>query len=503
MCYLAKHKTCRRLLFFLGGVVPLNTFAADGLGFPGANAVVFSVFVSCAILLLGFLILLKRMRKRLSNTARALAEYETSLRLMNDNLTDFTVFELACLPDGSFSFRRLGKGCEQVLGLDRDQTKDDAKLAFERLYEADIPILRETFRRALESPDPANLEIRALDASGKPRWLRISAVPHLESGTLVWNGFVLDITDCKNTGDALAEETRNFQNLFETIDDLLLVWDLDGNLLHTNRAVGRRLGYAYGELGDMGLFDLYPEPLRAEARQLMALMETEQTTTCNLPLLQKDGETIPAEMNVFQGLWKNKKAFFGVVRDVANRQQAETALLESQKMMQLIMNTVPLSIFWKDKDSVYLGCNKAFVRECGCATFGDVIGKTPADLFDAETAKSLIDCDQRIIAANQPLFNALQPHSLPDGGMGWRETNKIPLHDEEGRAIGILGVWRDVTEQNHAERRLKNTLEDMERFNQLMRGRERRTLELKGEINRLLQKLGQPAKYQTATDKQA
>ena len=479
--------------------MPLNALAAGGPDAFGASV----LFVPFAILLLGLLILQERMRKRLSNTTRALAEYETSLRLIDDNLTDFTVFELACLPDGSFSFRRLGKGYEHVLGLDRDQTMNDARLAFERLYEADIPTLKETCRRAWENPVPATLEIRALDASGNPRWMRISAVSRLESGTLVWNGFMQDITDCKNTGDALAEETRNFQNLFETIDDLLLVWDLDGNLLHTNRAVGHRLGYAYGELGDMSLFDLYPEPLRAEARQLMALMQTEQTTTCSLPLLQKDGESIPAEMNIFQGLWKNRKAIFGVVRDVANRQQAESALLESQKMMQLIMNTVSLSVFWKDKDSVYLGCNKAFVRECGRATLGDVVGKTPTDLFDAETAESLVESDQRIIATNQPLFNALQSHPLPDGGMGWRESNMIPLHDEEGRVTGVLGVWRDVTERIRAERRLKHTLEDVERFNQLMRGRERRTLELKGEINRLLQELGQPAKYKTATDKQA
>ena len=64
----------------------------------------------------------------------------------------------------------------------------------------------------------------------------------------------------------------------------------------------------------------------------------------------------------------------------------------------------------------------------------------------------------------------------------------------------MLGVWRDVTEQNHAKERLKRTLEDMERFNQLMRGRERRTLELKGEINQLLKQLEQPPKYKTTTD---
>ena len=57
----------------------------------------------------------------------------------------------------------------------------------------------------------------------------------------------------------------------------------------------------------------------------------------------------------------------------------------------------------------------------------------------------------------------------------------------------------DTSEQNKAEERLKRTLEDMERFNQLMRGRERRTLELKDEINDLLLELGRDRKYRTTS----
>ena len=169
-------------------------------------------------------------------------------------------------------------------------------------------------------------------------------------------------------------------------------------------------------------------------------------------------------------------------------------------MLQLIMNTIPMSVFWKDKDSVYLGCNETFIKECNLTTADDVIGKNPADLFDPEIAKNLIARDQQVINTNQPLVNALHSYTLSDGSVGWRETNKIPLHDDEGKAVGILGVWRDITEQNRSEERLKRTLEDMERFNHLMRGRERRTLELKAEINRLLKDLGRHIKYRTTTD---
>lgn len=250
----------------------------------------------------------------------------------------------------------------------------------------------------------------------------------------------------------------------------------------------------------MSLPELYPAQLRSEAYQIIALMQSEPSSTCSLPLQMKSGGTISAEMNLFQGSWKNRKAIFGIARDTTQRRQTEAALHESQQMLQLIMDTIPMSVFWKDIDSAYLGCNKAFTQECGVDHVDEILGKTPTDLFGPEISSVLIAHDQQVISTNQPMFNVLHSHSRADGSLGWRETSKIPLHNEEGQVVGVLDVWRDVTEQNLGEERLKRTLEDMERFNQLMRGRERRTLELKGEVNCLLEELGRQIKYQTTMD---
>ena len=501
------HKSYRPLLacfLCLGAVSPRDTLAAGDSGgyldYLGSDAIIISIFVSSIALLLGFLIHLQQMRKNLSKKNSALEKSEKHIRLMGDNLPNITIFQLECSPSNGFSFRYLGRGYEHVTGIDRDRVMHDAKLAFDHLYEADIPSLKKVHRLAEETLEPTDLDIRVLDISGNRKWLRISAVPHREDDVLVWDGVMQDISDSKNIEGALVEEKRNFENLFETIDDLLLVCDMNGNLLHANLSVELRLEYSEKELGEMGLFDLYPEHLRTEVYQIIAVMQSEQSTTCDLPLQMKNGDTIPVEMNIFQGSWKNRKAIFGIARDTTHRRQTETALRESQQMLQLIMDTIPMSVFWKDKDSAYLGCNKAFIEECGFGDVNDVVGKTPYDLFDQETAATLIARDQQVITTNQPLFNVLHPHPRPDGSTGWRETSKFPLHNEDEQAVGVLGVWRDVTEQSHAEERLKRTLEDMERFNQLMRGRERRTLELKAEINHLLEELGRQIKYQTTTD---
>lgn len=485
-----------------GAGAPLDVLASGEGAFSHleTDAVIIAILLSNMVMLLGFLIRLNQMRGSLSRKARALETNEKHLQLMGDNLPNVAIFQLVCAPGRQFSFNYLSKGYARALGMNRDAVMKDAMLAFDHVYEADIPALQHAYEEAEARLSPADLEIRVLDMDGNLRWFRIRAVPHREPEGLVWDGFMQDVSDNKAIECALLEEKRNFQNLFETIDDFLLVCDMEGQLLHANPSVERRLNYSREELRGMSVFELYPESSRAEAYRIVAAMQTEESTSCAIPLQTKSGKTIPVDMNIFQGTWKNTRAIFGVARDVAGRQSTENALRESQQMLKLIMNTIPMAVFWKDKDSIYLGCNQTFVKECGLTGVEDVVGKTPYDLFDRETAEKIIADDQQVISSNQPKLNFTHALTERDGSVGWREASKIPLRDGENRAVGVLGVWRDITEKNRAEERLKRTLEDMERFNQLMRGRERRTLELKAEINTLLKELGKPIKYRTTTD---
>ncbi|VGO22006.1 PAS domain-containing protein [Pontiella sulfatireligans] len=480
--------------------VPFLGNLAGDLSHLASDTVIITILSATTLLLFGVLCRLRQLRIALERKSVALEKSERHIRLMGDNLPNVTVFQLERSEEGHFSFSYLSHGYERALGFSRDLAVENAEYVFENVYEADIPLLQEACLRAQNNLQPTGIEIRVLDVTGELKWLHISAVPHREKESLVWDGFMQDFSVTKRAEDALLEENRNFQNLFETIDDFLLICDTNGNLIHANPSVEKRLGYTGDALRSMSIFELYPEDARAEAYRMIARMQNERSGGSNLPLQTNNGRTIPVEMNMFQGSWKNKKAIFGVARDVANRQRTENALRESQQMLQLIMDTIPMSVFWKDKDSVYLGCNQTFIGECGLENVQDVVGKNPFDLFSKTLAEGVIARDQHVTSSNQPLFNSQYSHTRPDGSIGWRSATIIPLRNDTDEPSGVLGVWQDVTEQNLAEERLKRTLEDMERFNQLMRGRERRTLELKEEINRLLTELEQPKKYRTTTE---
>jgi PAS domain S-box-containing protein len=465
-----------------------------------SDTVLIAILSSAILLLLGVLIRLRQYRSSLERESRELKKSESHLRLMGDNLPSMTIFQLFYTSEGLFRFSFMSKGYERILGFSCHDAQTDAQAVFDQVYEADIPALRQAFLRGKDELGSADLEIRALDANGSLKWLRINAFPHRDADTLVWDGFMQDISILKNNEAAIGEENRNFQNLFHTIDDFLLICDMDGRILHTNPAVEDRLEYTRAELDSMSLFELYPRESRAEAYRVVARMQSERSLISGLPLQAKNGAIIAVETNTFQGTWKNKQALFGVARDIGRRQQTENALRESQRMLQLIIDTIPMSVFWKDLDSVYQGCNSTFVTECGLNSADQVVGKTPADLFDAAQAVKVMARDQNVSSTNQAQLNLTESHTRPDGGIGWREISLIPLRDGDERAAGVLGVWRDVSEKNQAEERLKRTLEDMERFNHLMRGRERRTLELKTEINQLLKLLGQVPKYENTME---
>ena len=484
-----------------GAAIPFGLLLPVGSGFAFTEYPVSIILGLLLVLLIGLLLYLRRIRVALEQESAALKKSENHLRILGDNLQEITIFQLTYdLSGGSFRFSFMGAGCEQVLGIRNTRIMDDAQIVLDHVYEEDIPLLQRAFRKASEHLEATPLEIRMLDAVGNHRWVLVSAIPQRVNQQLVWDGFMQDITESKETEQSLSEESRNFQNLFETIDDFLVVCDTDGRLLHTNPSLAKRLGYSRQELDGMNLSTLYPEERQSEVKRIIAQLHSATSASCDLPLQIKTGPRIPVEMNLFQGAWKNQKAIFGVARDIARHQQTESALRESQKMLQLIIDTIPMSIFWKDKDSVYLGCNKAFIEECGLITLDEVVGKTPFDLFDASTAKTIIERDQSVINTNQAQFSLSESYARTDGSMAWREISLIPLRDERGHAVGVLGVWQDVTERNRAEERLKRTLDDMERFNQLMRGRERRTLELKDEINELLLELGRSKKYRTTTE---
>jgi len=145
----------------------------------------------------------------------------------------------------------------------------------------------------------------------------------------------------------------------------------------------------------------------------------------------------------------------GVIRDVTERKKVEIELLESKQFLQLVLDTFPLFVFWKDRQSVYLGCNQNFAVSAGLNSSSEIVGKTDYEMPWANIeADSYRSDDRQVITSGKPKLNIIETQYQENGQMIWLETNKIPLRDLHGEVIGVLGTYQDISDRKLAEANL-------------------------------------------------
>jgi PAS domain S-box-containing protein/putative nucleotidyltransferase with HDIG domain len=145
--------------------------------------------------------------------------------------------------------------------------------------------------------------------------------------------------------------------------------------------------------------------------------------------------------------------------EINQRQQTQNELFRSEEMLRVILDNIPQRIFWKGKNSLYLGCNKAFARDKGFESPLEICGKNDFDLSYWENAALNQSEDQIIIQTGRPKLNYEEEQLKPDGSMQWLRKDKLPLKDRQGNVIGILGTYEDITEQKQAEKVQNLTLQ--------------------------------------------
>lgn len=137
-----------------------------------------------------------------------------------------------------------------------------------------------------------------------------------------------------------------------------------------------------------------------------------------------------------------------------NITQIQKFWLESDFVFELLKQ-IPASVFWKDRNSVYLGCNDIFAHSLGLSSPEEVIGKTDYDLpTTKEESDAFRTDDKHVIKTKQPKLNIEEYQTLPDGRRVTLLTNKVPLLDKQNNVMGILGIYHDITERKKNEAEL-------------------------------------------------
>jgi PAS domain S-box-containing protein len=322
-----------------------------------------------------------------------------------------------------------------------------------------LPTMEDTLYGVLASGQPAFTEDFFVLPPNHAAWLDNRLIPLIDEQGRVSAvlGISRDITDRRMADDILRQSEEHYRMLLESLPEPVVV-HAGGIILFHNSAAASLFGAASTqELTGRQFLDLaHPASQASVLERIHTLMhERRPIPLREQTLLRLDGSCFYAEVQGIPIDYMGSPAAQIVLHDITARRQAEQEMKASRHMLRTVLDAVPQRIFWKDRDSRYLGCNIPFALDIGFSDPAQVAGLSDDDLPWRERAAALRQDDQEIVHTGIARLDYEESAVMLDGKLHWHHTSKMPLHDPEGGVIGILGTYEDITARKQAEERLR------------------------------------------------
>src|SRR5262249_49433053 len=132
-------------------------------------------------------------------------------------------------------------------------------------------------------------------------------------------------------------------------------------------------------------------------------------------------------------------------------------LSDERNLLRTLTDHLPGPVFVKDTQSRFVTCNAATLRSLGAQSLEEVVGKTDLDFLDRAQV-------ERFFADEQEVFRTGERRRDRGEQMGtaaprWLLTTKVPLRDQHGALVGLVGISHDITDRKRAETERDQLLE--------------------------------------------
>jgi PAS domain S-box-containing protein len=259
------------------------------------------------------------------------------------------------------------------------------------------------------------------------------------------------ITERKQAEAALRHSRETLRALIDATPAGVMLLDTQGIILAANKELAQKLGTTIKEMVGTCLFDYLSSALALVRQNRWA-----EIKRCRQPLCFEDnhaGRTFDIYVHPIFSPTGELTGFAVLSVDITARKQAEEALAQQSRFLQLLIDTIPTPVFYKDEQERYLGCNKGFLEYHGL-TKEEILGKT----VDCLPAKDLVE---KYRQKDLELFRnpGVQVHEnamqLPDGSEREVVFNKATFLKADGAVGGLIGVITDITELKQAQKELR------------------------------------------------
>lgn len=262
---------------------------------------------------------------------------------------------------------------------------------------------------------------------------------------------------------AFRESEARFRAFLDNAPYLAFIKALDGRYLYTNRRFQEAFGLDQQSVLGKTDTELFPRD-QADHFRANDLLVLESGTAMEFEerSLYRDGVHINlvVKFPLRDGSGRTY-ATGGIVIDITDRKKAEDELRRSQSFTTSVVDNLPNMVFVKDvKDLRFVRLNKAGERLLGYSE-RELLGKNDYDFFPKTEAVYFTSKDREVLATGQLLDIPEEPINTRDGTIRFLHTKKIPITDQEGKPVYLLGISEDITERKQVEMELLHNQETL------------------------------------------
>lgn len=419
-------------------------------------------------------------------------------RLSRGTQIDSDIFKLAfetspigvalVSPDGTF--QEINPALSQMFGyaVTTLKKKTFQELTYPEDLEKDLALLKKTLKGDIET---YQMNKRYVHKDKHIIWARLSLAAIRDEGgeVRVFVSQIADISESVEYERELELQKNEYQALTENTSDMISKHKADGTYTYVNPACKELLGYLPQEMVGSNAYDYFhPGDLVRIRSHHQKNREKEglNDEPIDYRLRRKDGSFVWVQTRS-RGILSGGKlvSIIAVTRDMEKTVKEMKIIEEKERKYRLLLNNLPLRVFYKNRKSIYQSCNATYANDLGIDP-EKIVGRSDADFFPPQYVKKFQADDARVVQTGERF------EDIEDYVVGKKEmrihTIKVPI-TENNSIIGLLGIFWDISQEDILQKENRKQIEQLEKLNKFFTNRELRMIELKKENAELRRKL--------------
>ncbi len=298
-----------------------------------------------------------------------------------------------------------------------------------------------------------------VDQERNQRWLLTTKVPLRDPQGKITGivGINHDITDRKRAEETLRASEEHYKMMFESAPIAINI-TRGTEITYANPSYLKMFGFSnLEELKSVAPLELFSPEVRP------LILDNIRRRVEGLPVppsyeaecFRKDGARFTVLLYLARLIFSDGPATVGFIQDITERKRAEEKLRQDEILLRTLIDNLPDRIYVMDVHGRKLLSNIADMQASGGKVMEDVIGKTDLETYPPELAQAFWALDRQVIETGRPVINREEPGLDSHGDPVWVLSSKMPLRNDSGRIIGLVGIGRDISQRKQVEDALR------------------------------------------------